>query len=72
MSLGAAPDHAFGPQRMLPQLMDGGMIVALHLIGQRQVAWIKYPHLGAEQDQQPSRFLGREPAERAFAQRPVE
>lgn len=56
----------------MPEFVDGGMIVALHLIGERQVARIEYPHLCAEQDQQSRRFLGYKPAERAFAQRPIE
>ncbi len=70
--LRAAPHLTFRPQGMLAQFVDGGVVIGLHLIGQWQIAWVEYSHLGAEQDQQPCRFLDSKPAERPLAERTVE
>ncbi len=67
MAFGAAPQLRFGPQGMLPQFMHGGMIVVLHLIGQRQVGRIEDACLAAEILQQACRLLDREARVRAFS-----
>lgn len=61
MALGAAPHLRFGPQRVFAQLVDGGVIVVLDLIGQRQVGRVEDAGFAAKELQQPCCFLDREP-----------
>src|SRR3546814_11795754 len=69
---GTAPDHALGPERMLAKLMHRRVIIVLDLVGEREIGRIEDPHFGAEEDEQPGRFLDRETTERPLAQRAVE
>src|SRR3546814_7087645 len=68
---GAAPNHAFRPERMLAKLMHRRVIIVLDLVGEREIGRIEDPHFGAKEDEQPGRFLDRETTERPLAQRAV-
>ena len=57
---------------MLAQFVDGGMVIAADLIGQRQVRRIEDARLRPKQLEQTRRFLDREPRIGALAQRTVE
>src|SRR3546814_19430220 len=72
MSLGAAPDMALAPHRMLAQLMNRVVIVAGDLVGQRQCGGIEDPGLGAEELEQARGFLKAEPRKGPPEQRSVE
>ena len=72
VALGAAPDHALGPDRVLAQLVDRRMVVAGDLVGKRQVRGVEDPHLGAEVAQEPRGLLGGEPRVGALPERAVE
>src|SRR3546814_8977440 len=72
MSLGAAPDMALAPHRMLAQLMNRVVIVAGDLVGQRQCGGIEDTGLGAEELEQARGFLNAETRNGPLAQRSVE
>ena len=60
MTLRAAPHHALRPDRVLTQLVHGGVVVTCHLIWQRQIVRVKYAGLCAEELEQPGGLLDRE------------
>ncbi|MNY09502.1 hypothetical protein D3C86_1424180 [compost metagenome] len=68
MALGAAPDHAFGPQGMFAQFVDGGMVVVVDLIRQRQVGWIEDTRLAAHEAQKAGGFLDAEAGKGSISQ----
>ncbi len=57
---------------MRAQFAHGGMVVALHLIGQRQVERVEDARFRPEETQQAYRLLGRQARIGAVAQRAVE
>src|SRR3546814_13562145 len=59
MTLGAAPDLAFGPERMLAQFFDRRMIVIGDQVGEREVRRIEDARLAAEQLEQACGLLDR-------------
>src|SRR3546814_20886983 len=72
MTLGAAPDLAFGPERMLAQFFDRRMIVIGDQVGEREVRRIEDARLAAEQLEQACGLLDPEPRKRALAQCSIE
>jgi hypothetical protein len=72
MALGRAPHHALGPDGVLAQLVDRGVVVVGHLIGERELARVEDPRLRAEEAQKARRFLDGEPGERADTQGTIE
>src|SRR3546814_8252459 len=71
MAFGTAPDLAFGPDGMLPQLPDRRMIVVGDLVGQGKVGGVEDARLAAEELEQACRLLDDEPRIGAFAQRAI-
>ena len=57
---------------MFAQFMHRRMIIAAHLVGERQIGRIKDAGLGAEQLQQARGLLCRQARKGALAQRPIE
>jgi hypothetical protein len=55
--LRAAPDLALGPYRQLSQLTHCRVVVALDLIGKRQVRWVKYAWFAPKEAQQACRLF---------------
>src|SRR3546814_4339135 len=66
--LGAAPDLAFRPERMLAQFFDRRMIVVGDQVGKRKVGRIEDARFAAEQLEQARGLLDDEPRIRALAQ----
>ncbi len=48
---GLLPDHAFRPQGVFAQFVDGGMVVVVDLIGQRQIGRIEDARLATHEAQ---------------------
>src|SRR3546814_11251668 len=68
MTLGAAPDLAFGPERMLAQFFDRRMIVIGDQVGEREVRRIEAARLAAEQLEPACGLLDHEHRNRATPQ----
>lgn len=68
VALGAAPDLAFRPQGLVAQLTCGRVVIALDLIGKRQLDRIEDACLAAEQVQQPRELFNRAARERSRTQ----
>src|SRR3546814_8164353 len=71
VTLGAAPDLAFGPERMLTQFLDRGMIVVGDLVGQGKVGGVEDARLASEELEETRGFLDDEPRKRALTQAAV-
>ena len=61
MTLGAAPDMTFGPERMLAKFLDRRMIVIGDQVGEREVRRIEDARLAAEQLEQSRGLFDDEP-----------
>uniref|UniRef100_A0A0N4Z5F7 Rubredoxin_C domain-containing protein n=1 Tax=Parastrongyloides trichosuri TaxID=131310 RepID=A0A0N4Z5F7_PARTI len=61
VALGAAPDHAFRPQGVFAQFVDGGVIVVVDLVGQRQVGRIEDARLAAHEVQEARGLFDAQP-----------
>ncbi|MNT30774.1 hypothetical protein D3C72_1665840 [compost metagenome] len=72
VALGAAPDHAFRPQGVFAQFVDGGMIVVIDLIRQRQVGRIEDAGLAAHEAQKARGLLDAQAGKGPIPQRAIE